>query len=168
MPRVIISGSHRPIRVWAMKETKMLIPHQALVLVADGRKFLLLRNVGHSSDPVLVFEGNGEQENPPTQLQGSDTPGRSASYGNARSAMEQTDFHQLEEDRFAGDVAGLLGRLASAGDFTKLVVVAPPRTLAELRRRFSRPLNDRVVAEVSKDLTNHPVAEIAAILSRGE
>lgn len=145
----------------------MLIPHQALVLVADGRKFLLLRNAGDFRDPVLVFEGNGEKENPPTQVQGTDAPGRSASYGNARSAMEQTDFHQLEEDRFASDVAGLLERLATAGDFEKLIVVAPPRTLAALRKRFSRPLSQRIMAEVSKDLTNHPVAEIAAILSRG-
>ena len=145
----------------------MLIPHQALVLVADGRKFLLLRNAGDFRDPVLVFEGNGEKENPPTQGYGTDAPGRSASYGNARSAMEQTDFHQLEEDRFASDVAGLLERLATAGDFEKLIVVAPPRTLAALRKRFSRTLGQRIMAEVAKDLTNHPVAEIAAILSRG-
>jgi protein required for attachment to host cells len=144
----------------------MLIPHKALVVVADGGKFLLLRNVGDFRDPVLVFEGNGEKENPPTQMYGTDVPGRSPSYGNARSAMEPTDFHQLEENRFAGDVAGLLERLADAGDFEKLIVVAPPRTLAELRKRFSRSLSNCVMAEVGKDLTNHPVAEIAAILSR--
>lgn len=146
----------------------MLIPHKALVLVADGRKFLLLRNIGDWRDPVLVFEGNGEMENPPTQMQGTDLPGRSASYGSARSAMEQTDFHQLEEDRFAGDIAGLLDRLAVAGDFEKLIVVAPPRTLAGLRKRFSRTLSGRIIAEINKDLTKHPVTDIAAILTRGD
>lgn len=146
----------------------MLIPNKALVLVADGRKFLLLRNVGHFRDPVLVFEGNGEQENPSTRMQGSDSPGRWVNYGGARSATQQTDFHQLEEDRFAGTVAELLERLSSAGDFDKLIVVAPPRTLAELRKHFSKSLNSRIMAEVSKDLTNHPVPEITAILSGGE
>lgn len=146
----------------------MIIPHNALVLLADGKRFLLLRNAGDLREPRLAFEGGGEQENPSTQQQGSDQPGRYASYGSARSAVEQTDFHQIEEDRFAGEVAGLLDRLAAAGDFDKLIVVAPPRTLAELRKRYGRAVSGRILAELAKDLTKHPVNEIAAILSAAE
>jgi len=146
----------------------MLIPHNALVLLADGKRFLLLRNAGDLREPQLMFEGGGEKENPSTQQQGTDQPGRYASYGNARSAVEQTDFHQIEEDRFAGEVAELLDRLAEAGDFDKLIVVAPPRSLAELRKRFGRAVSSRIVAEFAKDLTKHPVQEIAAILSAGD
>jgi protein required for attachment to host cells len=145
----------------------MLIPHATLVLVADGRKFLLLRNVGDASEPILMFEGNGEKESSSTRTQGRDAPGRSATYGKARTAMEQTDFHQLDEHHFARDVAGLLNSLAEAEEFTRLIVVAPPRTLAELRENFGKIVKDRLIAEVDKDLTNHPVAEIAALLSRG-
>lgn len=145
----------------------MIIRNKALVIVADGRRYLLLRNTGNLDKPVLAFEGGGEQENPPTREQGSDGPGRSSPMaGAARSAMEQTDFHQLEEDRFAADIARMLGDLAEAGDFAELIVVAPPRTLAELRRNFDRKVAQRVVAEVAKDLTRHPVDEIAAILLR--
>lgn len=146
----------------------MLIPHAALVLVADGKKFLLLRNVGEPGYPVLAFEGNGEKDNPRTIVQGTDVSGRYRTYGNARSAMEQTDFHQLEEDSFARDIAGLLDRLAEADTFAKLVVVAPPRTLAELRRHFGKAVTSRIVAEIDKDLTKHPVLDIAALLSEGE
>ena len=145
----------------------MLIPHDALILLADGKKFLLLRNAGNFREPVLIFDGSGEKENPSTQVQGTDQPGRLAGYGSARSAMEQTDFHQIEEDRFAGEVAELLERLAGAGDFEKLIVVAPSRTLAELRKRFGPAVSSRIIAEIDKDLTKHPVAEIAAILSEG-
>lgn len=146
----------------------MLIPNGALVLVADGSKFLLLRNIGDINKPILIFEGNGEKESSSTRMQGSDSPGRSATYGKARTTVDQTDFHQLDEIQFARDVAELVNRLAGAGDFLKLIVVAPPRTLAELRERFDEVVKGRIIAEVSKDLTNHPVAEIAAVLSRGD
>jgi len=146
----------------------MLIHHNALILVADGRKYLLLRNHGTPAEPRLAFEGGGEKTNPRTRDQGTDQPGRAfASVGGARSAVEQTDFHQLEEDRFAADVAGMLGQLARAGDFEELIVVAPPRTLAELRGNYDRAVAGKVVAEVDKDLTRHPVPDITAILSEG-
>ena len=145
----------------------MIIHNKALVVIADGKRFMLLRNTGDLRNPVLAYEGGGEQENPATHEQGSDSPGRSfASSGTARSAMEQTDFHQQEEDRFAADIAGLLGKLAEADDFSELIIVAPPRTLAALRKGFDRKVNERVVAEVAKDLTKHTVEEVAAILER--
>ena len=45
-----------------------------------------------------------------------------------------------------------------------LVIVAPPRTLADLRRAFHANVKARIVAEVGKDLTKHPVADIATHL----
>jgi protein required for attachment to host cells len=145
----------------------VIIHNKALVLVADGKRYLLLRNAGSLEKPALMFEGGGEQENPSTHEQGSDGPGRTShGNGSGHSAMEQTDFHQLEEDRFAADIAQMLGRLAEAHDFAELIVVAPPRTLAEMRRKFDRKVAQMVVAEVPKDLTKHPVEEIAAILQR--
>lgn len=145
----------------------MIIRNKALVLVADGKRYLLLRNVGSLDKPVLAFEGGGEQENPATHEQGSDGPGRtSGGNGSGRSSMEQTDFHQLEEDRFAAEIAQMLGKLAESDDFAELIVVAPPRTLAEMRRKFDRKVAQRVVAEVAKDLTKHPVDEIVSILQR--
>lgn len=145
----------------------MNIHHNALVLVADGQKFILLRNVGDFRKPVLRFEGSGEQENPSTHAQGSDQPGRAfASTGSIRSAVEQTDFHQIGKDRFAAEAAELLGKLAASGDFEELIIVAPPRTLAELRKHYDKPVSSRIVAEIDKDLTRHPVNEIAAILLR--
>ncbi len=144
----------------------MLIHHRALVLIADGKRYLLLRNVGTLTEPELAYEGGAEQSNPATSEQGSDRPGRAyASVGARRSAVAQTDFHQLEEDRFAGEIAAHMGRLAGAGDYAELIVVAPPRTLAELRRCFARPVTDRIVAEMANDLTKHPVPKIAAALA---
>lgn len=144
----------------------MPIPHDALVLVADGRKYLLLRNKGDAIHPDLHVEAHQTQNNPATRDQGSDAPGRAfSSVGSGRSAMEQTDFHQLEEDRFAADVADKLRALALAGDFEKLIVVAPPRTLGELRKRYHKEVQSRLAAEFDKDLTGHSIESIERLLN---
>jgi protein required for attachment to host cells len=41
-----------------------------------------------------------------------------------------------------------------------LIVVAPPRTLAELRDAFHSDVKACILAEINKDLTKHPIAEI--------
>jgi protein required for attachment to host cells len=41
-----------------------------------------------------------------------------------------------------------------------LVVVAPPRTLADLRQAFHADVKSRIIAEIDKDLTKHSVYEI--------
>lgn len=143
----------------------MNIPHKALVLVADGQKYLFLRNEGNASEPALKVEAHAEQSARPTHEQGTDQPGTAfASVGTMRSSMEPTDFQQIEKDRFASQAAALLHGRALAGDFEKLIVVAPPRTLAELRKHYDKSVKDRLVAEIDKDLTKHPIIEIGEIL----
>jgi protein required for attachment to host cells len=45
-----------------------------------------------------------------------------------------------------------------------LIIVAPPRTLGELRKYYHDELNRRLAGEVPKNLTNVPVNEIERIL----
>ena len=80
-----------------------------------------------------------------------------------RSAYEETDFHQLEEDRFAAQ-AEMLKQRALRNEFESLVVVAPPKTLGELRKHYHKEVEKRLAAEVPKDLTTMPVEEIERIL----
>lgn len=142
------------------------LPHQAWILVGDGRKALVLRNEGDALYPNLkTIEVLDHGRVPTTAQLGADKPGRAInSRDGRRSGVEQTDWHELEEQRFAGDVARALEVHHTAGDFGALVVVAPPRTLAELRRTFSGGLQAKIIAEVGKDLTKHPVHEIERLL----
>jgi protein required for attachment to host cells len=143
----------------------MNIHHEALILVADGQKYLFLRNEGNFTQPVLKLEAKGEHVSEPTQEQGSDQPGRVfATAGSRRSAMEQTDFHQLEMDDFAKQTAAILQDRADKDDFDELIVVAPPHSLAELRRHYGKAVTTRLVAEVDKDLTKHTIDKITKIL----
>lgn len=45
-------------------------------------------------------------------------------------------------------------------------MVAPPRTLGELRKHIRRDVADRVKAEIAKDLVKHPIAAIEQLLAR--
>ena len=143
----------------------MQIPHNAAVLVADGRKMLFLRNEGDEAYPNLVVEHAEEQANPKDSDQKTDAPGLSySSVGSGRSTMDEVDFHQQEEDRFAADAADLLKRGALANEFESLIVVAPPRTLGEMRKLYHSEVSARIVGELDKDLTNHPIPAIEAAI----
>lgn len=144
----------------------MRVPHDAFVVVADGRKMLFLRNEGDAEHPNLIVERVREQDNPSDGDQKTDRPGRSfSSVGPGRSAYEETDFHQLEEDRFAAETAELLKKRALRGDFESLIIVAPPRTLGELRKHYHKEVEQRLLGELDKDLTGHPVDQIEKALS---
>jgi protein required for attachment to host cells len=143
----------------------MQIPHDSFVLVADGKKSLFFRNEGDADFPNLVVEGKDGHADAKDREIKSDGPGRAfASIGAGRSAYEEADFHQLEEDRFAADTAEMLKARALRQEYESLVVVAPPRTLGELRKHYHKEVEKRLLAEVPKDLVNTPVAEIEKIL----
>lgn len=142
------------------------IPTNALVLVSDGRRARLMRNQGTPRNPQLIVEHSLEQVNPPTREQGTDRPGRKhEAMGHSRSAVEQTDWHQQQEQRFAAEIAEMLYKLGHDGDYEELVVVAPPKMLGDLRAKFHPRVSDAVVAEVPRDLTTYSVPEIGKLLS---
>lgn len=142
--------------------TKIGIPHDAFVFVGDGRKALFLRNDGDEKFPHLKTERVFLGQNPPTREQGTDQPGRAFARAgtNRRSAMEEVDWHEIEEQRFAREVAAALERIVRERKVSALVIAAPPRTLAELRQAFHADVKSRIIAEVDKDFTKHPVFEI--------
>jgi protein required for attachment to host cells len=134
--------------------TKIHIPHDAIVFVGDGRKALFLRNEGDEKYPNLKTERVFLDHNPPTHEQGTDRPGRSfSSVGHGRSAVEQTDWHDLEEHHFARVVAEALEKLVRERHVKALLIAAPPRTLAVCVRRCtrtSRPASLRRSTRISR------------------
>lgn len=144
----------------------MQVPHKSFVVVADGAKMLFFRNEGDAEFPKLEVERKREQEDRPDRDWKTDEPGRSfSSVGPGRSAYEETDFHQLEEDRFAAETAELLRKRALQNDFESLIIIAPPKTLGELRKHYHKEVEKRLAGEIAKDLTGHPVEEIEKIIS---
>ena len=141
------------------------IPNEALILVGDGEKALFLRNKGSRTEIRLEVEKILWHDNPASHEQGTDAPGDTfASAGFARSAMEETDWHQLGEERFVSEVARRLYVLAHAKKFDALVVVAPPKVLGQLRKEFHKEVSDRITGELPKELTSHYLPAIEKVL----
>ena len=147
---------------------KLAIPHDAFIFVGDGRKALFLRNDGDEKFPSLKTVRVFAEENPPTHEQGAGRPAVAFAHAGShrRVSIDQTDWHHLEEDRFAGRVAAALEDVVRKRNVPALVIVAPPRILADLRRALHADVKKRIVAEINKDLTKHPVGEIETHLLR--
>jgi protein required for attachment to host cells len=147
--------------------TPIRIPPEALVLVGDGEKAMFLRNRGDADFPNLVVEKLLEHDNPPTREQGADQPGRVNDALGHKSAVENTDWHRLEKERFAKELAERLYKSAHAGQYQHLIIVAPPQVLGNLRNDFHAEVKKRIVAEIAKTLTQHPIYEIERLLTKG-
>ncbi len=133
------------------------------VAVADGRKALLFVNDGADLKPKLRVLSVEEVENPPSREQGHDAPGRmndGRAGGVRKSAFEATDYHDLEEERFAAKFVAMLDRAAVRSEYDKLVLIAPPGQLGALRAAMTPQVRARVSLELDRDLVNHPVREI--------
>ena len=142
------------------------LPHRAVVFVGDGRKALFLLNEGTVVEPHLKVQRVFEDVNPPTHEQGSDRPGRALSGVEPnRSTVEQTDWHDIEKHRFARIVASALNSLLQQSRAEQVVIVAPPRTLADLRQSFSPAVEKLIVAEIAKDLISLTVSDISQYLT---
>jgi protein required for attachment to host cells len=144
------------------------IHNGAWVLVGDGRRALFFQNHGDADLLDLRVLETRIDDNPATRDQGSDAPGRAyASAGaHARSAVENADWHELEEARFARAMAERINAAAESGELKEIVIVAPPRTLGEIRKDLSVKAQGKVRGEIDKDLTKHPLHEIEKALTR--
>ncbi|MEC7298773.1 MAG: host attachment family protein [Pseudomonadota bacterium] len=146
-------------------QTTTGLPNDAWVLIADGEKALFLRNLTDAENPHLEIVSKEEQENPKDIDQSANRPGRMPDTGaGQRSALDDTDWHELAKERFADEMADLLYKQAHKGRFEKIVLVAPPKTLGELRQKIHKEVADKVIGEVPKTLTNHPMDQIESQL----
>jgi protein required for attachment to host cells len=141
--------------------TKLKIRHKDWVVVCDGRKALILENLGDEASPNLRMKEVREHPDPPTHAQGTETPGRvQPSVGTARSAVEQTDWHDRAEKAFLEGLARHLDAAVAGGSTTRLIVAAAPRALGVLRQAYSPAVRHALQAEIDKDWVKTPILEI--------
>ena len=92
------------------------LSHNARVLVTDGGRATVFRNVGDVGKPDLQSERHYHQDNPPNHEQARDAPSRvMESVGYGRSTAEQPDYHQMTEDRFVKGIAADMAKVLTAG-----------------------------------------------------
>jgi protein required for attachment to host cells len=141
--------------------TTMKIGTGDWIVVCDGRKALILENLGNRMFPNLHTKEVREQPDLSTRAQGTDAPGRvHQSMGTARSSIEQTDWHDESERAFLRALADRLNVAVTSGETTALTIVASPRALGMIRSDYSDAVRKAVQSEVDKDLVKMPVHQI--------
>ena len=128
------------------------IPHNALVVVADGVGARLFRNKGQDFKVSLVADG----EFKPSHFN-DDGP---AGHRPPESSKQETD-----EATFAKQLANELYRRAHKGDYDALVLIADPQTLGQIRPSLHKEVQSRLVAERPKTLTKSSIADIEKSLN---
>ena len=133
------------------------------ILVADGARARLYANqgVGKGLQPVSGATHRADLHHHDRDIL-ADRPGRTFnSVGQGRSAMEpQTEWHRFEKHKFAREMAKVLDAAAANKAFDRLILVAPPATLGDLRTELADATRKMVTAELPKDLTRHAEQEL--------
>lgn len=144
----------------------MPLPHNALVLVADGRKMLFFRNHGDENQIDLRTESHGARKERKDREIKSDAPGtvkQSAGYGH--STYEEADFQQQEEDRWIKDAADELKARVLRNEFAALAVVAPPKALGTLKKCLHKEVQKRIICVINKEMSGRPIPDIEQLLN---
>jgi protein required for attachment to host cells len=135
-------------------------------VVADaGRAEALVKRRGESG-----YDSVRSWENPLAHLKahelGDDKPGRAFESSSARrSAMEPRETpKEASEHDFARELAAALDAAVSGGEAQRIVLIAAPRLLGDLRPLLSRAVQGAIAAEHAKDYTRLPRADLFARL----
>jgi protein required for attachment to host cells len=141
----------------------MMKPIRTWILIADGARARVVENLGPgkgvSEVPGMEFSQPAERNRDIM----SDRPGRTfESANNSRHGMEPpSDPKRMAEADFVAGLASMLDEKLKAGAFDRLVLVAAPQALGDIRKALSGPLASAVHGELAKDLTKVPNNEIA-------
>jgi protein required for attachment to host cells len=143
----------KPIRTW--------------VLIADAARARVFETRGKGTGLTAVEDLALDAALAPSREIGSDRPGRSFdSVGTGRHAMESpSDPHREQKRQFARRIAEAIEARQAARSFDRLVVVAPPVTMGDLRAVLSDKVKAAVTAEVVANLTKTPASELPAHLA---
>lgn len=135
------------------------------IVVADGQKARILRYVG--PDEGLRLIDNGEMEiAASTRALINDRPGRKEdAMGHSRrhgdgDASGGMQIEEQEDSAFLAHVADRINLAANTGEFQRLVLVAAPRALGELRYQLNENARKMVIGEIDKDLTKERIDDL--------
>ena len=137
-------------------------PVKTWIVLADGARARVLLNGGPNKGLSEVLTAQSETARLAGRDLMADGQGRVFdSAGQGRHAVEpKTDAKTIEEEKFLRDVVRILERGAQDGEYDRLVLCAAPRALGELRALLPKAVQDKIAAELPKDLTNTPIGQV--------
>ncbi len=142
----------KPIRTW--------------ILITDGARARVVLNTGPGHGIEAVDGLDFCSPNLASRAIEADRPGRtfdSQVPGHHHKTPSQT-AHDRQEQEFVTELAGFIDDQLKNDLFDRLVIVAAPRALGNLRAAISDSVHNTVIAEVDKDLTQIPNDRLAKFL----
>jgi protein required for attachment to host cells len=131
----------------------MILPANAHVAVVDGERFLLMRNRGTLVEPKLQLEAEPE-----------------VSEHNKSAGMRHQEDVRMRKveplDKFAhaAGVAEWLNHAVLTHRIDKLLVVADPDTLGEMRKHYHKVTEAALIGELDKQVTGMPGTDILKVI----
>jgi protein required for attachment to host cells len=131
------------------------------VIADGGRARFVERDENGAFRTVLSFVAAELHER--SHDLGRDRPARVKESANtARHAVEpRRDLHEAAKEGFIAIVAEKIESEHGSGRFDRLVLVAPPGVLTELKQKLSKPMAELIAKDLQKDLTKVPDHDLA-------
>lgn len=126
-----------------------MLPHNALVVVADGHSATIFRNTARQGLELTEVE-----KVTPHSL--ADGP---------KAHLDEISPRDEEEAGFAAQLSRHLNAMVLKHKFDDIAIIADPSTLGVMRKHYHKELQLRLRKEVAKTLTNSTVAAIQDSLS---
>lgn len=119
------------------------------VLIADAHTAKVFKREGEKLEMIAGMQ--------PTFRHFADMKDKSEPYAH--------DTH-TDSKEFASEIALWLDNALRSNSYDRLVLIAAPRMLGNLRHAIGHNVHDHIVAEVDKDLTKMPEHELQAELAK--
>ena len=140
--------------------------HTTWIVIADGSRARILtpREEGVGFD--VVSEATSAEAHVPSREIWADRPGHTQESGSsARHSIEpRHDPHQERKAAFIRELASQLNAAGEQKRFDRLILFAPPRSMAELRETLDERVRRKIKAAAPKDLTKVPLSELPSHL----
>jgi protein required for attachment to host cells len=138
-----------------MTTTRVLVAHDAGARVFDqrgpGKGLIELSDIAFEDGRRSLTEIN------------ADRPGRRGSTGHAFEPHEDARTHAVHH--FARTLVEDLALAHHRGEFSRLILVAPPRFLGFLREALAPKLRRAVIGTIAKDLPRATIPELCTHLA---
>lgn len=125
-----------------------MLPHNALVVVADGHSATLFRNTAKS----------GLELSETTKVTQESLSGDGAQ-------IDEGSPRDDEEATFAAQLSRHLNAMVLKNKFEDIAIIADPSTLGVMRKHYHKELQLRLRKEIAKTLTNSDIQTIQNSLS---
>lgn len=129
------------------------------IVVADGSKAKILKKNGKLLDHVFptyrkekIIENFDKDARKPGHIR------QGLGFLGNMFGPHSGDIHEHEKLEFLSEIAKLINN--NINEFDKLVLIAPPERLGELRQSLSSKALSKIAREINKDLTKTALAKV--------